>query len=690
MPVLTRQPTPGTSAAVSPLNEPNPTKKRPGSEIAEERRDAKKLKVDGQPNVNGRDKKKKKKKKKKKPVVAQARDALTQQRPRSTSQSVPLSTSRHVASNGGVNRTEEVGTVLEVEDHREVESSSRSPDKGKDKARENSTPRRSPPPPEGAPPSHAEATVASGSGSSHAISSEPLDQALEIARLKEQLEEKSRLLDRHQAHLNHHHQALTCQICLDLLHKPYALNPCGHITCYGCLVRWFTASQNPNEAGGANGPPPPEQGQGDDVETILDSASARLGNYLRRRKTCPVCRAAVHDRPVEIWGIKSMVASLLRSGLVDAPAPAPAPAPPTPAVEGPANAITDPWRNVFQNGGARRHPAHQHAPFGIHPLPPPAAQDDGDREQLGWYDAEDGGIYRCIECYHEIWDGVCSGCHRAYPGHDRGDDDDDFDDFDDDDDDGPGFMAEVARYFDEEDDEEDYDLDLEEPDHIWGVPLYDDDDDEDDDDDGDLNPRYHYRPFGGGHAQPIELTDEEEDEFDVHVGAVRNWFRNNPDAPPDHRNNGIARIEEVHDVDEEEDEEDSQYGGSFIDDEAAEDARNGDLHEDNDDEDVVVEQVVIHDQPPRRRRPVPARRRNAVIEISDDDDEGGEDDDEAMLRRPLRLTTRPHVIQDDDDEDAEGDSEEDGESLRSVSPIPMRAARARARRLPSDDEDDDD
>jgi hypothetical protein len=36
---------------------------------------------------------------------------------------------------------------------------------------------------------------------------------------------------------------------------------------------------------------------------------------------------------------------------------------------------------------------------------------------MGMYDAEDGGIYRCLDCMHEIWDGVCSSCGRVYSGH---------------------------------------------------------------------------------------------------------------------------------------------------------------------------------------------------------------------------------------------------------------------------------
>jgi hypothetical protein len=37
-------------------------------------------------------------------------------------------------------------------------------------------------------------------------------------------------------------------------------------------------------------------------------------------------------------------------------------------------------------------------------------------EERGVHDDEDG-VWRCVDCFHEIWDSVCSGCERVYPGH---------------------------------------------------------------------------------------------------------------------------------------------------------------------------------------------------------------------------------------------------------------------------------
>ncbi|KAJ7481499.1 hypothetical protein FB451DRAFT_1364700 [Mycena latifolia] len=199
-----------------------------------------------------------------------------------------------------------------------------------------------------------------------------------IARLTQELSAQSTLLKKHESTLAQFNQSLTCQVCLDLLHKPYALAPCGHIACYNCLVAWFTSE--PDEPHFAVGP---------------------------RKKTCPHCRATVKERPVEVWSIKDMVAGLLRSGLVSGLSATP---PPSLALPGPppaAEAPPDPWHNIF------RFP-HQHPRF--HP-PPPLGGEQPSVADMGMLDMEDGGVYRCLDCMHEIWDGVCTSCHRVYPGH---------------------------------------------------------------------------------------------------------------------------------------------------------------------------------------------------------------------------------------------------------------------------------
>jgi hypothetical protein len=344
------------------------------------------------------------------------------------------------------------------------------------------------------------------------------------------------LLERHQNHLNHQQQALTCQICLDLMHKPYALGPCGHVTCYDCLIRWFTAIQNFNE------PQPPENGNqvdleggaadDDSVTRILDSTSARRGTFLRRRKTCPICRTAVYERPAEMWGIKNMVSALVRSHLVDLPEP-----PNSPTVRGAGernqnaeNEGHDPWRNVFRANRRRQQRNGLHLLDLVGHAPPHEQEED--RERFGWHDAEDGGIYRCVDCYHEIWDGVCSGCERVYQGlgddHEEeeernwlfppqllwgqnGDDDED----EDEDEDGDVYSDE---------NQEDLGLDFGPGGWLVGTPEEEDDDDEDEEGYGTLNEYFdaleemndYSRLWSEGRrnlvSDPSDLEDEDEDE----------------------------------------------------------------------------------------------------------------------------------------------------------------------------------
>ncbi|KZT64409.1 hypothetical protein DAEQUDRAFT_732632 [Daedalea quercina L-15889] len=209
----------------------------------------------------------------------------------------------------------------------------------------------------------------------------------ELAELKTQLAAKNEVLSHQRTLLSTLQGSLTCQICLDPLHKPYALAPCGHVACYSCLVAWFQA-------------PPPDAHPHDVLPVLL------------RKKTCPHCRAVLRERPIEVWAVKDMVSNFLRSGLGDPPMnPPPAAPPPDPNANGQR---ADPWDGIFRKplaaaGGVG-------APL-FFPDPPPAA---ALHEMLGMHDAEDGGIYRCVDCGHEIWDGVCSACAREYPGHVHG------------------------------------------------------------------------------------------------------------------------------------------------------------------------------------------------------------------------------------------------------------------------------
>jgi hypothetical protein len=162
-----------------------------------------------------------------------------------------------------------------------------------------------------------------------------------------------------------------CQICLDLLHKPFALSPCGHVSCYRCLVNWFNVDQQ------------------------LDGLE---GGSVFRKKTCPHCRAVVHGRPIEAWNVKAMVATVVRSRLgQDFHQSSDVEAAPTVS----ETSQQDPWVNIFP-------------PTLLRPAIPPVEGSPGD---FGMYDAEDQ-VYRCLDCMHEIWGGSCSQCGRHYSGHD--------------------------------------------------------------------------------------------------------------------------------------------------------------------------------------------------------------------------------------------------------------------------------
>ena len=368
------------------------------------------------------------------------------------------------------------------------------------------------------------------------------------------------------------------------MHKPFALAPCGHITCYNCLIRWFTALQNPNAAGAADDNANPLPENVDEVQLIIDSAEAKLGMYLRRRKTCPVCRAAVRQRPVEMWGIKSMVVTLVNSKLMDLLVPT---APPNPTTPGGANsnddASNDPWRNIF-------HPTNTNA------RQEPVVQNQADREHMGMYDNEDGGIYRCIDCLHEIWGGVCSGCNRGYPGHEGDEDDND----DNDSDLYPhGLGHQTPPEFLED---------------VDPIPFW-----------GEENGNFIYPMLGHLFMSSDEgLTDseEEDDRRDIFFDAFQPAFFSQPALE------GIARVDEVSD-----EEHESDYGGSFIDD-----------NEDREGENIDDEQEVIevenassdeehsHPRIQQRRRPLVTSEDDRSL-IDTDDDEEETNDIPAILAR---------------------------------------------------------
>ncbi|EKM49055.1 uncharacterized protein PHACADRAFT_154728 [Phanerochaete carnosa HHB-10118-sp] len=107
---------------------------------------------------------------------------------------------------------------------------------------------------------------------------------------------------------------MNCQICMDMLLKPYGLSPCGHVLCLSCLQNWFRTA------------PIADDDMHDDDPHVL----------LFRKKTCPVCRTAVLGRPIPVFLIKSIAAALekVRDNGSSSPRSSPLP-------EG------DPWAGIF-------------------------------------------------------------------------------------------------------------------------------------------------------------------------------------------------------------------------------------------------------------------------------------------------------------------------------------------------------
>ncbi|KAI0319646.1 hypothetical protein OF83DRAFT_1054593 [Amylostereum chailletii] len=107
---------------------------------------------------------------------------------------------------------------------------------------------------------------------------------------------------------------LQCQICMDILTKPFALGPCGHVLCQGCLQDWF------------------RQAPIDPEDMDMDGEIP----LVHRKKTCPVCRTRVQSRPLPLFVLKTLLSTLDKAkpaGGLPRPSPAPESA--------------DPWAGIF-------------------------------------------------------------------------------------------------------------------------------------------------------------------------------------------------------------------------------------------------------------------------------------------------------------------------------------------------------
>ncbi|KAF9499548.1 hypothetical protein BDN71DRAFT_1441679 [Pleurotus eryngii] len=112
--------------------------------------------------------------------------------------------------------------------------------------------------------------------------------------------------------------SLQCQICIDIMTKPQALAPCGHVFCLSCLQAWF--GKGPSSDDGSEDP-------------VLDPEY-----IMSRPKSCPCCRASVTKKPAPIFVIRDIALTVnkAKNGNAD------------PAEEAETdNMDVDPWAGIF-------------------------------------------------------------------------------------------------------------------------------------------------------------------------------------------------------------------------------------------------------------------------------------------------------------------------------------------------------
>lgn len=108
------------------------------------------------------------------------------------------------------------------------------------------------------------------------------EQSTQVEKLKKQSKKCNELINNIESNLQ-------CQICLEILSRPFTLSPCGHVFCQNCLQDWFRSA------------PPAEDEMYDDADPLA---------LIYRTKTCPCCRTAVRSRPTQLFIIKSITSAL--------------------------------------------------------------------------------------------------------------------------------------------------------------------------------------------------------------------------------------------------------------------------------------------------------------------------------------------------------------------------------------------
>jgi len=128
--------------------------------------------------------------------------------------------------------------------------------------------------------------MASTKSSSRSLASVKTDLALaKLAQEKQaavirQMQEK---LDKAKSRVASANTELECPICKEILARPLALYPCGHIFCEDCLLRTFCTAL-----------------LGEEPETT----------HATRTKQCPDCRSSVHVPPIPVYLVKNLISTI--------------------------------------------------------------------------------------------------------------------------------------------------------------------------------------------------------------------------------------------------------------------------------------------------------------------------------------------------------------------------------------------
>ncbi|KAH9845344.1 zinc finger protein, C3HC4 type (RING finger) [Teratosphaeria destructans] len=438
---------------------------------------------------------------------------------------------------------------------------------------------------------------------------------------------------------------VTCQVCHRFMYEPFQLS-CGHTYCYTCLSQWL----------GSN-----------------------------RKKTCPDCRAHIHQQPTPSYIIRELVLIFVsRTQLL--PDGETAEEHHKMAQEEAALVAKDKANKDNKIGGLFKGIFNRSA----HGHPMPVLRDAID------------GVDRCPACHWEVEDGYCNQC-----GLPVGEGFSDFDEDESDDDD----------LSDEELDEDIMPHDdmgafgLDGGADVFGMG---------DDDNMDIDPAVFNAAFGGpppfrldrdrlnrlNAYSPINIdtdgssdseTDDDENNSEMddfidddasHTGATYDDSSDNTEVQIITSRPGARRAVSAVVISDDEGTRAAREQAISVEDSSSEDS-----DDDDDDDDVPV--AAINRRNKHIRQPLPNRRRPITV---DSEDESSSDESDGEVHQPLTNTSTARgssptasnsATNDDDDDEEEEEDDDDDTSTRYGSEAPSSVAGTYNRDLDSSEVDDD-